>query len=338
MADEDGESPSSSSIKEEENDHQQLSPGSLAKSMSQYARFSKELLAEREEYMGSSASPDAAHRVLDRADSLYQQNAAMVDAPALHEMDRITFKQASNVAIDRIRQAQMARSTALTARTFVRRIQEFRHASSQASLSNADLRRRIGGRLLRHSVIGIGVRTIADIGEASRRQAAPRQMLQREQGDVEAATELDTAQVGEMDPLNREVQLIYAVIKQVAEENDGEPIGLHRLTHNQQSFAQSVENIFFLSFLVKEGRIALFEKKSGAIAVAPVELSGGRDGVAAAENHGHTLSRKQLALNYNVDKWRQLCSVFRDDPQPFIRSRRPRDTFDLSAKAIDDPR
>lgn len=333
MAEDDGENNSTTEVKKED-DSRNLSPGSLAKSLSQYALFSKELLEERDESADLTASPDGAHRVLDRADLLYQRNAATIDAPALHEMDRIAFKQASNVAIHRIHQAQMARGSVLTGSSFVRRVQQFRHASSQASLTNADLRRRIGGRLLRHSVIGFGVGTIADIGEASRRQAAPRQTIEREIGEAEAATELNTAQVGEMDPLNHEVQLIYAVIKQLAEENDGEPIGLHRLTHNQQSFSQSVENIFFLSFLVKEGRIALFEKQNGALAVAPVELADGRNGVAAAENHGHTLSRKQFALNYNVKKWRQLCKVFRDDPQPFIRSRRPRDSFDLRARPV----
>lgn len=62
------------------------------------------------------------------------------------------------------------------------------------------------------------------------------------------------------------VKGIYEILKDVVRKNpkyEDDGIGLFRFVVNPHSFGQTVENIFYLSFLVKDGFVAFAENASG---------------------------------------------------------------------------
>lgn len=67
------------------------------------------------------------------------------------------------------------------------------------------------------------------------------------------------------DPTTTHVKEIAEVLKTIDPQRKG--VNLFRLFINPDSFAQSVENLFYTSFLVKEGRVAIDVKDDGEIVI-----------------------------------------------------------------------
>jgi hypothetical protein len=61
------------------------------------------------------------------------------------------------------------------------------------------------------------------------------------------------------------VQKLYDLVLQV------QPIPLYKFFINPNSFAESVENLFHLSFLVRDGKISIEEDESGDLIVEACE-------------------------------------------------------------------
>lgn len=67
------------------------------------------------------------------------------------------------------------------------------------------------------------------------------------------------------DPTTTHVKEISEVLNSMDPRRKG--VNLFRLFINPDSFAQSVENLFYTSFLVKEGRVGIDVKEDGEIMI-----------------------------------------------------------------------
>ncbi|KAF9096433.1 nuclear protein [Mortierella sp. AD031] len=113
-------------------------------------------------------------------------------------------------------------------------------------------------------------------------------------------------------------------ISEILERLDSK-VNLFKLVINPESFAQSVENIFYLSFLVRDGKASITEvdmadpnlgqgdengeewtSAEGANIQPMIELTE----IPTAEDYQGGLLKKQMVLEIDMATWRQLIEVY----------------------------
>ncbi|ODA78757.1 hypothetical protein RJ55_06140 [Drechmeria coniospora] len=93
-------------------------------------------------------------------------------------------------------------------------------------------------------------------------------------------------------------------------------LDLMRFVVNPKSFAQTVENMFYVSFLIRDGRVEIDFDEFGLPALAPVDREADDDG---AIRHGG--AKHQAILSMDMKTWREIIQVF-DLKEPMIEHRR----------------
>jgi len=98
-----------------------------------------------------------------------------------------------------------------------------------------------------------------------RKKAAARARLRKDARQEVQPTQLKGSDIQQSEnETTKMVHLVWNALKQV---DDG--VNLFKFVINPHSFGQSVENLFYVSFLVKEGKAAVY----------PQELEGGGEGI-----------------------------------------------------------
>ncbi|KAJ2557976.1 hypothetical protein EV175_001036, partial [Coemansia sp. RSA 1933] len=92
------------------------------------------------------------------------------------------------------------------------------------------------------------------------------------------------------------VQKIHKILAQVG------PINLFELVINPRSFAQSVENIFYVSFLIRDGK-AFIDDESGQPMIEACEPPQQDDYLSG-------LTKKQLIFSLDYATWREITDVY----------------------------
>jgi hypothetical protein len=83
-----------------------------------------------------------------------------------------------------------------------------------------------------------------------------------------------------------------------------EPIHFFNLIINPQSFSQSVENLFYLSFLIREKRAKISIDKDGLPLVESV-----KDDDDNEPDNAEPLLNKQLVIDLDMDIWRVIIQL-----------------------------
>ncbi|KAJ2916752.1 hypothetical protein MD484_g3670, partial [Candolleomyces efflorescens] len=93
-----------------------------------------------------------------------------------------------------------------------------------------------------------------------------------------------------------------AQIEELLSEEPGQ-INLFKFIINPNDFAQSVENIFYLSFLIRDGKVALETLDDGQPVIFTCEPP-------SDEDYSSGLKKQQLVLEFDMAVWRRAIEVF----------------------------
>ncbi|KAJ1964587.1 hypothetical protein GGI12_001330 [Dipsacomyces acuminosporus] len=92
------------------------------------------------------------------------------------------------------------------------------------------------------------------------------------------------------------VQRVHRILTKVG------PINLFKLVINPHSFAQSVENIFYVSFLIRDGK-AFINDETGQPMIEACEPPQQGD-------YQSGLTKKQLIFSLDQETWREIIDVY----------------------------
>ncbi|CAG8441781.1 6477_t:CDS:10 [Ambispora leptoticha] len=81
-----------------------------------------------------------------------------------------------------------------------------------------------------------------------------------------------------------------------------QPINLFEFIINPESFSQTIENLFYLSFLVRDGQVSI-DDEDGQPIITRCES-------ATAEDYENGLIKKQVVLEMDMALWKQLIEVY----------------------------
>ncbi|KAK4145695.1 Nse4 C-terminal-domain-containing protein [Dichotomopilus funicola] len=115
-------------------------------------------------------------------------------------------------------------------------------------------------------------------------------------------------------PPEEEAEVERSLMEQYAlHENGG--IGLLRFVVNPDSFGQTVENMFYVSFLIREGSIKLEFDEDGLPTIEPVLQNS-----SAEPSRPKAAMRHQAIMSIDMATWRDIIEVF-DIKEPMIPNR-----------------
>ncbi|CAG8434738.1 7809_t:CDS:2 [Diversispora eburnea] len=107
----------------------------------------------------------------------------------------------------------------------------------------------------------------------------------------------------------RNVKMIWDIL------DEKQPINFFKFIINPESFGQTVENIFYLSFLVRDGKVDI-DDESGQPILSLCEPP-------TQEDYNDGLIKKQLVLGVDMKMWKELIEVYniRESAIPTRQSR-----------------
>ncbi|KAL6523451.1 hypothetical protein OROGR_017054 [Orobanche gracilis] len=108
--------------------------------------------------------------------------------------------------------------------------------------------------------------------------------------------ELDKAAEAVTDT-DRNLQVMFEILKK------DKKVKAENLILNRNSFAQTVENLFALSFLVKDGRVRIDVDESGSQVVVPT------NGPSAEEMKSGVVKNHQFVFRFDFDDWKLMKTM-----------------------------
>lgn len=112
-----------------------------------------------------------------------------------------------------------------------------------------------------------------------------------------------------------EVERMVGILRELTENEDGdpEPISYFEFVINPDSFSQTVENIFHLSFVLKDGHAKIFMDGDGLPVIVPAKPHN-------EEQSGKSVAKKQVLVSIDMDQWEELIEAF-NITEPLIPTR-----------------
>ncbi|EPE05599.1 nuclear protein qri2 [Ophiostoma piceae UAMH 11346] len=137
-----------------------------------------------------------------------------------------------------------------------------------------------------------------------------RQVVAQSQDKVEAAYYEQVGETNEEDQTEEEKKENEKILAELLERHglrsDG-GVDLIRFAVNPQSFGQTVENFFYISFLVRDGNVGLAYDDNGLPSIYPVNEE---DNEAAKDTMREDTRRNQLILSLDMEMWRDMIETF----------------------------
>jgi len=94
----------------------------------------------------------------------------------------------------------------------------------------------------------------------------------------------------------RNVKMVFDIL------GERQPINLFEFIINPESFGQTVENLFYLSFLIRDSKVNI-DDESGQPILTLCEPP-------TAENYAEGLIKKQLVMQIDMNTWQELIEVY----------------------------
>ncbi|KAF8161208.1 Nse4 C-terminal-domain-containing protein [Crassisporium funariophilum] len=148
--------------------------------------------------------------------------------------------------------------------------------------------------------------------EQKKRAAVKRAKLEKNKEDMRKPQELKEEDITRsQNETTKNVAILEAMLGECG------PINIFKFVVNPNDFAQSVENIFYLSFLIRDGKAAL-DLQNGEPIIYGCEEPSDADYVGG-------LKKRQIVLEFDMATWKRAIEVF-DITETLIPQRPPSET------------
>ncbi|KAG0565479.1 hypothetical protein M758_8G189000 [Ceratodon purpureus] len=137
-----------------------------------------------------------------------------------------------------------------------------------------------------------------DIEPKVRQAQAPRAKRARPTETARAEEVRDQGEAAAKSETDANMEIMFNILRR------HRPARLDALVLNRHSFSQTVENIFSLSFLVKDGRAAITYDSDGTHLVAP------KNAPSVDARQSGQVSNTQFVFRYDFNCWKVSISVF----------------------------
>lgn len=105
------------------------------------------------------------------------------------------------------------------------------------------------------------------------------------------------------------------------EVTESQPVGLYEFALNPTSFSQSIENMFYISFLVKDGKIGVAFDEDSVPVIFPIPIKASNPEEEEAETQRRRREpTKQIIFDLDMDTWQNLIKIFEIN-EPIIPTR-----------------
>lgn len=106
---------------------------------------------------------------------------------------------------------------------------------------------------------------------------------------------------------SKEIVRINRCLEDAYEQNQCQPVGFFQFTIHPKRFSRSVENIFHVSFLIKEGKVELFLDEDQLPVLRPIINT---NQSVSETKLSQMQSLTQLILSLDMEQWETLIEVF----------------------------
>ncbi|KAJ6499179.1 Nse4 C-terminal-domain-containing protein [Mycena sanguinolenta] len=135
--------------------------------------------------------------------------------------------------------------------------------------------------------------------EQKKRNITKRAKFEKDKADMRAPQEIKEEDIARAE---NETTKNVATLEALLVEEEG-PVNLFEFVINPNDFAQSVENIFYLSFLIRDGKVALETQEDGQVVIYICEQPGDAD-------YMQGLKKRQIVLEFDKPTWQRAKEVF----------------------------
>ncbi|KAJ8025485.1 Non-structural maintenance of chromosomes element 4-like A [Holothuria leucospilota] len=132
------------------------------------------------------------------------------------------------------------------------------------------------------------------------------------QGPTVRPNEIKETNKSQQEVTSEEVERMLGILHQLV-RGDDDPVSFFDFVVNPQSFSHTIENIFHMSFLVKDGHVKIELDDDGL----PVIY---RSKPFDPQEHRGEVPRKQLILSMDMEEWKEIVEVF-EITEPLIPPR-----------------
>ncbi|KAJ1665160.1 hypothetical protein IW140_003567 [Coemansia sp. RSA 1813] len=269
---------------------------------SQYRSLLSDATTRKNEYL--SGNTDLLIEDLERANALYQG----VNTTTEGVLDSYFLRLSADIGAQRAHQMRVD-SAAFDSLDYIEKVREALYGST----GNADEQQMLGA-----SPNWGGIGDIASqfsrqpprfsciygplMTEVKARKARVKRQSIDGRANRGAAQEANIETMGESDVKKQENQTTKLVLKIHKILAQVGPINLFELVINPSSFSQSVENIFYVSFLIRDGK-AFIDDESGQPMIEACEPPQQDDYLSG-------LTKKQLIFSLDHSTWREITDVY----------------------------
>ncbi|KAF3940642.1 hypothetical protein ABW19_dt0210604 [Dactylella cylindrospora] len=154
-----------------------------------------------------------------------------------------------------------------------------------------------------------------------------RKVVRRKPEEFVRPIALDEQQIAKNEnSTTKNVRHISECLEEYVIENDCEETGVNyfKFIINPHSFSQTIENMFYLAFLVRDGRVAIAESEDGLPYLIPALAP------SPEEAQEQQIVRKQIVMPMDKQVWRELIEVFQITDSAVPTREREREAINAS--------
>ncbi|KAF5380522.1 hypothetical protein D9615_004519 [Tricholomella constricta] len=136
--------------------------------------------------------------------------------------------------------------------------------------------------------------------EQKKRTTVKRAKLEKNKEELRKPQELKEEDISRsQNETTKNVAVLEAILNDI-----GEQVNVFNFVINPNDFAQSVENIFYLSFLIRDGKVAFETNEDGEPVVFTCEQPTDKD-------YAGGLMKRQKVFEFDMAVWRRAIEVFK---------------------------